>query len=743
MENQAAADPIGWSVLAQALNTQGKSQLKTGQAELALASWIQSESLYKKAGNSQGMWGSKINQAQAIRSMGQYQRSRKLLEETLQEIQQEPDPVLKASGLRSLGVTLRLMGEFTKSVKVLEKSLAIKDAKITNNDRAATLLDIANLARDYDAIEEAFDFYKKALRITTNPGLKAKIQLNQLSLMVAQKLADQAIAILPEVKAEIAQIPPSRYYVFTQVNLNQSLMKLVDQNQKNARVINWQERVQDLTKAINVARTINDQIAEAYAINQLSKVYEYQQQDEDAKQLAQIALKIAQLKNSNELIVTTAWQVGHLLKQEGKRQEALANYQEAFQAIQNLRSDLIANNREIQFSFNENAEPIHRQLIDLLLSENASQEDMKLARNVIKFLQLAELDNYFQDTCLRTGPVAVDQIDPTAAVIYPVFLSDRLEVIVSVPHQPLRHYATKLSEIEVDQTLKTLYSSFNYDYSDQERLRYSEIVYNWLVKPVKPDLDRQKIKTIVFVLDGFLRNIPMSALYDGKQYLIENYAVALSSGLYLLSPQTLSKNRLHSLTAGLTESRQGFPSLPGVKLEIKEILSQLDHHSHTLLDQKFTRTGLKSQIEENAFDIIHLATHGQFSSDAEQTFLLTWDGEINVKEFGDLLAFQSRKSPNPLQLLVLSACQTADGDRRAALGIAGIALRSGARSTMATLWSVRDESTAELMINFYHQLTTDASSKAEALRQAQISLIHSKYQHPFFWSPFVLVGNWL
>ena len=138
-----------------------------------------------------------------------------------------------------------------------------------------------------------------------------------------------------------------------------------------------------------------------------------------------------------------------------------------------------------------------------------------------------------------------------------------------------------------------------------------------------------------------------------------------------------------------------------------------------------------------------MATHGQFSSRAEDTFLLTWNDRINVKNLDRLL--QNRFTQDtPIELLILSACQTAAGDDRAALGLAGVAIRSGARSTVATLWSIQDDSTAKLISQFYRELKTPGASKAEALRKAQLSLLQSEeYQHPFYWSAFILLGNWL
>jgi CHAT domain-containing protein len=179
-----------------------------------------------------------------------------------------------------------------------------------------------------------------------------------------------------------------------------------------------------------------------------------------------------------------------------------------------------------------------------------------------------------------------------------------------------------------------------------------------------------------------------------------------------------------------------------VELEVENIAAQLP--AKVFLNQQFTRETLQEQIETTPFPVVHLATHGQFSSKADNTFLLTWNSRIKVKDLDQLLQVRQRQDTNPIELLVLSACQTATGDKRAALGLAGLAVRSGARSTLATLWSVNDESTAQLMVEFYRQLTQSQVSKAQALRQAQLTLLRQpNYQHPFYWAPFVLVGNWL
>ena len=165
-----------------------------------------------------------------------------------------------------------------------------------------------------------------------------------------------------------------------------------------------------------------------------------------------------------------------------------------------------------------------------------------------------------------------------------------------------------------------------------------------------------------------------------------------------------------------------------------------------LLNQEFTSQNFQEQLKQSPSPLIHLATHGQFSSNPEETFIVTWGDRIKVKDFESILqAREESLDAEPIELLVLSACQTAEGDKRAALGIAGIAVRSGARSTLATLWSVEDQSTVTLMNEFYDRLaSTDSTTKAKALREAQIALMHSdNYNHPYYWAPFILVGNWL
>jgi CHAT domain-containing protein len=239
----------------------------------------------------------------------------------------------------------------------------------------------------------------------------------------------------------------------------------------------------------------------------------------------------------------------------------------------------------------------------------------------------------------------------------------------------------------------------------------------------------------------------MSVLYDRKsqEYLMQKpYALALVPGLQLFDLRPREQERLEVLTAGVSEQREveqrRFDELPNVVEELQQIGSVVP--SESLLNPEFTEANLQEQINSGAFSTVHIATHGKFSSDPEETFILAYDQLLNSNDLNNLLRSNNQSSSSIVELLVLSACETAQGDNRATLGLAGIAVRAGARSTLATLWQVSDHSTAKLMEQFYKELTNPKLTKSQALHQAQLKLF-KQYKAPYYWAPFILVGNWL
>ncbi len=733
-------------ILAQALNTQGSLQLATGQTEAALKTWQDAEKAYAQARDNMGVLGSKINQAQALQSLGMFRRSLNIIEQVQQALKTQPNSLVKATGLRSLGLVWQAIGDLKQSQNVLKESLAVAQTLDSSSDISAALFSLGNTARGLEEMSAALQYYLRAAETATSPLSQVEAQLNQLKLLIYLKWVTDAQELLSSIQRNLANLPPSRDAIYAQVNFAESLIQLIEvQQTNNTKIPNDQDIAQLLAKAIQQAKTLNDQKAESLALGTLGKLYTKTQQWSEAQSLIQQALILSGRINASDISYQWQWQLTQVLTHKGDIKEAIAVNQQAVDTLKSLRSDLVAMNPDVRFSFQEEIEPIYRNLVSLLL-QFPSQDNLKQARNVLESLQLAELDNFFRTACLKAKAEQIDTViekdDRTAAVIYPIILPDRLAVIVSLPGQPLRQYSTKLSQVAVENTISQMRQTMSPAFSEEEGIMVSQKVYDWLIRPLEAQLVDHGIKTLVFVLDGVLRNVPMAVLHDGQQYLIEKYSIALTSGLQLLEPRSLNQLQLRSLTGGLTEGRQGFSALPGVEEEVKQISTTIP--SEILLNGTFTRAALESRINALPVAVVHLATHGQFSSNPDKTFLLTWDERLNVNTLSELLKTREQKDTQPIELLILSACQTARGDKRAALGLAGLAVRSGVRSTIATLWSVNDKSTAKIIAAFYHHLVQRDSNRAEALRQAQLSLLKQKqYQHPYYWAPFVLVGNWL
>ena len=731
------------TIFAHALNRQGSLKLSQGQPEIALDSWRQASQVYEGIEDEAGANGSLINQAQALQILGFHRRALQILTTVRNNLDTQPDSLTKVVGLRSLGNTWQLIGNLEQSRAILQESLTIAQKITSPENISAALISLGNVAQVQQDLEEALAYYQQAEITSQNRIIKVQAQLNQFSLLIKLSSHQPIQNLVTSIIVQLETLPPSRQVINARINLCQNLIEF---NKLNS---NYQDDFQQiktyLSPAIDQAINLGDQRAEAYAMGTLGHLYEYNQHWLKAQQLTQKAIMISQAINAPDLNYLWQWQLGRILQQQGKEEQAITSYENSINILQSLRSDLVAIDSEVQFSFRQSVEPVYREFVSLLLkkknSQNIAPSKLEKARKIIESLQVAELDNFFRSACLNANPVPIEQVDQDAAIIYPIILPDRLEIIVRIPQQPLRHYTVNLPQEELETTVE----QFRRNLTNQLRQQFfpqAKKLYNWLIKPAQKDLVQSKVQTLVFVLDGVLRNIPLAALYDGKQYLIEQYGLAVTPGLELLQPLKLSSGGLQVLLAGISEEQQDFEPLPGVKLELEQI--QALASGEVLLNEEFTKSKIQNVIDAKPFPVVHLATHGQFSSTAEDTFIQTWNERINVSELSQILRETQLNRENPIELLVLSACQTAKGDERAALGIAGFAVRSGALSTIASLWQVDDQGTADLMIYFYQQLAKSKVTKSEALRRAQITIMKDPQyrQHPYFWASFILVGNW-
>jgi CHAT domain-containing protein len=704
-----------------------------------------------------------------LRVVGQPEQSQTALKKSWQLAQPLRDAPTLASLSLSSGNTARALGNKAFSSQSKQSLSLPKDFAVSQPENCLT-----------EAPKGTVGFYRQAIACYRNaaaaPTVGVQAQLNLLNLLIETRQWALIPDLLSQLQGRLAQLPPSPATVSAQLKLAQNLLCLqaglnpssdklsspilqpclfansaltstTDAALQASQIPTWSEIQTLVTTAYRQAQTLGDRAAAANALGYVAAVSQQTGTLATSQQLTEQAIQQLSAFNNPELIYLWQWQLGRLYQRQGKQTEAIAAYTLAYETLQSLRRDLVATDPDIQFTFRDRVEPVYRELVDLLLQpETSGQEPLKQARDVIESLQLAELNNFFREACIEARPQPIDRLDPKAAVVYGIVLPERLAVILSLPGKPLRYYSTALKadsqgDGEVERAVDDLYATLNPFISSPNPLQPKQKLYDWLLRPAAAELNGSGVETLVFVLDGVLRGVPVAALHDGQQYLVEKYNLALTPGLQLLSSRPRSTEKPRTLVGGLAESRQGFSSLPGVEQEVKDISDAVP--SQVLLNGQFTRDRLRTAIAATQFSGIHLATHAQFSSKAENTFLLTWDERVNVKNLDQLLRDSDRPRGNPIELLILSACQTAVGDKRATLGLAGVAVRSGARSTLATLWSVQDQSTADLMTNFYKALQPGVS-KAKALRQAQLSLLKSpRYRHPYYWAPFVLVGNWL
>jgi len=758
-------------VFAKALNTQGRLQATKGQWSDALLTWKKAAVTYKKASDQTGVIGSLINQAQALQALGLSSQAEAELLHVEQILLQQPDPELTTIGLQNLGEALRRVGNLSKSQEVLQKSLAVAKEFQLSRAESYALLELGNTERalanraiaigkqddEKQHIQAAIAFYQQA---ANSPTLRVQAQLNLLSLLVELENPSEAERLALAIQPSLVNLPPSRANIYAQLNFAQSLTKLGSREELEVEQSSPRHQypassiAQILATAVQQARSLKDRVAESYAVGQLGGLYELTEQLSAAYDLTQQALLLAEEIQAPDIRYRWEWQMGRLWEKQGDIKKAIAAYEEAVATLKSVRSDLLTINSEVQFSFRDNVEPVHRKLVDLLLrtetNTEPNQENLRRAIEVIDSLQLAELENFLSCNLSQIVQLNqdIDKIDPESALIYPIILEDRLEVIFKFPGQPLKHYVTLVKQTEVEKTVIELRRNILKRNYPEVVIEKATQLYDWLIKPLEKDLEKSyEVKTLVFVLDGVLRNIPMSVLYDGKgqEYLMQKpYALALVPGLQLFDLRPREQERLEVLTAGVSEQREveqrKFDELPNVVEELQQIGSVVP--SESLLNPEFTEANLQQQINSGAFSTVHIATHGKFSSDPEETFILAYNQLLNSNDLNNLLRSNNQSSSSIVELLVLSACETAQGDNRATLGLAGIAVRAGARSTLATLWQVSDRSTAKLMEQFYKELTNPKLTKSQALHQAQLELF-KQYKAPYYWAPFVLVGNWL
>ncbi|MCC5640156.1 CHAT domain-containing protein [Nostoc sp. CHAB 5844] len=789
---------------AQYLTNKGNKQLNQGQATEALDSFRKATKIYQRLNYEEGITGSLINQNLALQTLGMYPRACKTLLEALKFVAEDwiCDPQISADsthnrwlildqpkltpvnllGLHSLGDVLRQLGKLSESKIVLQKTILLAK-QVPDSDANTILLSLASteqtiyeqIRNKYSEIEES-NFQEKTSNLLVKQALdtwaiyqqinndktisilqKIPSLLNSLILLTdfdkwlnlaiasgridlastqsqIQQQTQSLIKIIVQESALFSQLPINQSIYF-QVNLANSLAQIPDERLHNVAVDFAQS-------AWKLAKSINERRMQSYCLGILANL-----NSQEAETYLLNALNIAQSINDLELSYKWQTQLSNLYKKKGQDKKAIQYYEASIKSITKIRSNLSSLNADLQFSFQETVEPIYRNYMRLLLNEKVP--NLKQIKKINDQLQIAQLENFLK--CNQLHLVSLDElkIPSSSTSINIIDLDDLVLTIVQSSNNSFNYYITKseLVQEHINNLLVFLQDEKSIFIQKELVLAESQALYDLLIAPIKQYLPLSG--TLVFTLDTSFQSLPMGILHDGKDYLIKHYSIAETLGSKIRPLKSLSEQHSKALIAGLSKTSPSFSApnvpdnlqpLPEVEKEVADISKQTKS-SVKLVNEKFTSQRFQAELTKGYFPVVHVTTHGQFSSDPDRTVLLAWDKPINIREFNGWLKIQNNQ--NPIELLVLSACQTAKGNKRSVLGIAGVAAQAGARSIVASLWLVDSVSTTELMKEFYQGLKNGAS-KAEALRQAQLSLLDNpEYAHPYYWAAFILVGSWL
>jgi CHAT domain-containing protein len=728
----------------------GLRDYERGAFEQAASGWLAATRMYEEAQASAQQADALLRLAQAYTAMGHVARALSELERALVLVRASEDPVRIASVLAASGDTYLALGDTDRARERLGEAHALAAKTNAPGLQAMILNSQGNLSAAGGQHGEAAERYRQSAELAKaagDPVLAARAAANEVRSSIQAGRYDGLAEKLAATLEQSLVLADSSQKARTLIHLGRSYQRYAERaDELTGKTVLASARAFDA--AAKVAGGVGDPRTASFALGYLGQLYERQGRRSEALELTRRALFAAQDANAPEVLYRWQWQLARLQAANLEIDPAIASYRATVRTLNRIRAETAIAEGESGGTFESSVAPIFFELVDLLLQRAASTEDSEArkgllieARNTVEDLKAAELRDYFQDECVDAQRKAAPDLIPETVVIYPIILRDRAELIVSLP-EGLERFVVPASSQELSEEVRG-FRGYLEKRTTREYRPHAEKLYDWLIRPLEGALASNQVRTLVFVPGGVLRTIPMAALYDRetKQFLVEKYPLAITPGLTLTDPRKIDRENVQLLTAGLTESVQGYPPLPHVASEVEAVQSVFG--GKALMNAAFVVPAVEEGLSERQVGIVHIASHGEFRAESAESFLLTYDGRLAVDRLSELVGTTQFRE-QPLELLTLSACETAAGDERAALGLAGVAVQAGARSVLATLWSVSDPASAELITEFYRQLGESGVSRAEALQRAQLALIKSRrYRHPGYWSPFLLISNWL
>lgn len=701
-----------------------------------------------------------LKQAALYQAKGQVNLAQNALKEALGQAQAVGDKRTEAlvkNNLASLWILAsRKYREPTEEPDIyLLEALKIAEELGDKSLESSIRANLGNLLVGWGNYEDAVWNFKQAVDQADKDGnheLAARCRIGMATAAAFHGSMSTAAEYAGAAEVNIAKIADGRDKALLHIKLGDVYSRMMDNAaNREQRGVYLAKGGEQYNKSVTEARKVGDEASQAYSIGFLAGLYETEGRYAEALQLSRAALRLAQKNRLYDAMYQWQWLIGRLHNQLGNHDRAIDAYKTAVDNLSSIRNDLaiVYGNDNSPTTFRDSVGPVYYELADLLLKKADEVEDdsarialLVEARDTVEALKGAELSDYFQDDCanmVNAGAKSIGQMSPTAAIVYIIPLESRLELLVETK--------SGLKKVTVNVPSRRLMDQARlFRHHVERRTTYffkghAEALYAWIIEPIKKILEADGVDTLVFVPDGALRNVPMAALFDGKKYLLEQYAVGVAPGLSLIESQEATSPNSRFLFSGLAAERHGFPGLPAVVQEAELIAKSFA--ATQLMDATFLKDDLENMFLRNDYRFVHIASHGQFSGRAESTFVLTYDGFLTLDDLENLIRPSSYRGA-PVELLTLSACQTAAGDDKAALGLAGVAIKAGCRAALASLWFVSDQASALMVDEFYRALAKPGTTKAKALQHAQTVLRNDpRFRHPRYWAPYLMIGNWL
>jgi CHAT domain-containing protein len=735
-ERSAALDELG----------RGTAAFRAGDIVAATQHWSEAVRVCRQIGAPDIEAQALSRRGEAYRIEGYFRDASSDLQTALARAQQSGDQALIAATSGALGNLAFMSHRSAVAEPLLKRSrdlaARLRDPEIV----AASENDLGNLYAATKRPSEAASAYGEAIRnaeAARDETLAATAQINAARLAYGGDDWARAGPLLSQAVDRLDRSPPSYSRGMALISAGSVVFERPANPAPDAQAIAYRA----FRSAAQTADSLHNATLSSLALGSLGRLYERTGRNDEAARLTVQALFAAQQASSPDLGFRWEWQRGRLARAEGRSDEAIASYRRAVEQLQSIRQDIPVEYRSGRSSYRTTFGPLYLEVTDLLLRRAAADPKsaaplIREARDTVERLKETELQDYFRDSCVTSFEAKqrpIETIAPGTAILYPISLPDRLEMLVSFGQEQQQFTVPVLEKRlreEVRQFRELLEKRTTNEYLAPARQLYDQII-----RPIEPVLIAHHVDTLVIVPDEVLRIVPFAAFYDGSGFLVDRYATAITPSLKLVEPKPLTPGAGTALVIGISQSVQGYVDLPNVQQEVASV--------HTIkggdvrLNGSFTRSQFAADLKSARYNVVHIASHGQFGDDPSQSFVLAFDGPLTMDDLEKDIKYGSGRE-NPLELLILSACETASGDDRAALGLAGVALKAGARSALATLWYINDVASGALVTNFYKALQSGQVSRAQALRAAQRELAADpRFAHPAYWAPFLLIGSWL